>query len=104
MVIIDQKGGNYWIEAFDTPRATVTAGNERAATLTFERPGFVVGVSICPDADTDEIAGGRVFTGGGALILNTFQLNVISRIRNNSSSSQEVGFKTMVWLRKRGRR
>jgi len=106
MPIIDQKGGNYWIESIEVARATVVAAGQRdSGAINLERGGVFIGVSVTINSDTTNASGAQVTTAAaGELNIGDSITQVRFFARNTSGASQELGMHCLVYMRKVGRR
>jgi len=104
MVVIDQQGGLFWIEAIHGNRATVVTGADRVITLTLGRPGIFMGCALAVDANNNDMAesGIIVETDGTELIPGTFISAVRFEMENNAGADREIGCNVIVFMRKRG--
>lgn len=106
-MIISQKGGNYWQEAFSVPRTSISATSVLVSAHTLERPGIFLGVSICLDDTLSgtppaEISYVMRQIDNTFLTVGGFITGLESVIRNNDASSRTTGAHILVWMKKRG--
>jgi len=109
MTIIEQKGGNYWIESFVVARATVGSGTgeELNTDINLERPGVFLGCSVSVDSALAASSMDQVQTSlqvGGSNNTLTFGLEItqIRLRRYNASSDVIFGAYILVFMRKNG--
>jgi len=109
MTIIDQKGGNFWIEAVTVPRAAVGSGSdtELNTEITLERPGVFLGCAVtldsalvASDVDTVQLSL-QVGGSNNALTIGT-EITSVRLRRYNQSSDQIFGAYVLVYMRKNG--
>jgi len=107
MTIIQQKGGNYWIEAFDVARTVITGGSSLVTAHILERGGIFLGISICLD-NSESVSNRRTIEGtvrntdNTQLIRGEFMTEFESFITNDAGGSITTGAHLVVWMKKRG--
>jgi len=106
MTIIDQDGGNFWIETFVVARAAIGAGITDTE-LTLERPGLFLGCSIALDTAETEVVMNRCHTSlqvGSTDNSLTYGLEIgsIRLRRSNTSGTVTFGAYVLVFMRKKG--
>lgn len=106
MTIIEQKGGNFWIESIVVPRAAISGG-VTDTEITLERPGVFLGCSLALDtAETQGPMAQILFSlqQGGSDNTLTLGLNISSvRLRrSNLSGTDTYGVYILIYMRKNG--
>jgi len=106
MVIIFQKGANFWIESFEFARASLAAGTAANTTFTLERPGIHIGHSC-----TKNTAGGFVETqllsaiifrnvGGDQLLYGENISTFLLQRTNGNAGAEFIGAEILIYMRK----
>jgi len=108
MTIIEQKGGNYWIESFAVARASVGAAATVDTDITLERPGVFLGGSVSLDSallfsDVDQTnLSLQVGGSNNALTIGAEITQVRLRRYNGSAGALIFGAYILVFMRKKG--
>jgi len=104
MTIIFGKGEEFWIEVLEFDHGVIATANNDDVTIALERPGTFLGASQTMNISTSAttLVMGLIRVGADIPVKGDSVVQITSRIRNDSGSSQQIDVIMMIFMRKRG--
>jgi len=102
MVIIFEKGGEFWIESFVNARSNVNAAATKTVNFTLTKSGIFIGCSVTVDSDSNRQDVGVRNIDDSEITYGQVMTTIRAFARNQLGTAAQIGFKVIIFMRGRG--